>query len=85
MPICPFCFSNATLETLSVKEMVKGTREVFQFAICRDCGSAYITDFPKNISGYYEGYYSFEDNELTLDKLYWKKAIVNATLVQIRF
>lgn len=83
MPICPFCFSQTTLETLSVKEMARGTRDVFQYAICRDCESAYIIDFPENISEYYEGYYSFEDNALTLEKLWWKKTIVSvySTLV----
>ena len=77
MPNCPFCFSTRVLETLSVKEMYGGTRDVFHFAVCRDCGSAYITDFPENISQYYEGYYSFQDNGLTLENLWWKKTIVS--------
>jgi len=78
LPICPFCFSSTARETLRVKEMAKGTRDVFQFAICSDCGSAYITDFPKNISEYYEDYYSFNNDALTLEKLWWKRAIVSA-------
>ncbi len=77
MPNCPFCFSNVVLETLPVKEMTKGTRDVFQFAICGGCESAYIIDFPENITEYYRGYYSFEDSELTLDKLWWKRWIVS--------
>jgi len=78
---CPFCFSSAVEETLAVKEMCKGTRDVFHYRICRGCGSAYITDFPENIGGYYEGYYSFQEDDLTIDKVWWKRTIVNCTSV----
>ena len=83
VPICPFCFSAATREILPVKEMAKGTRHIFQFAICGDCESAYAIHFPENIADYYEGYYSYEDSEPTLDKLWWKKTVVSiySTLV----
>jgi SAM-dependent methyltransferase len=75
-PSCPYCLSGVVLETLAAKEMTQGTRDVFHFAICKDCGSAYITDFPDNISDYYEGYYSFEDATLTLEQLWWKRMLV---------
>jgi SAM-dependent methyltransferase len=78
LPSCPFCFSSEVLETLQVKEMTKGTRRVFHYAICENCRSAYIKDFPENISQYYEGYYSFGDGTLTLDKSVWKRTIVSA-------
>lgn len=77
MPSCPFCLSNAVLQTLPVTERSKGTRNIFHFAICRDCGSTYITDLPENISSYYEGYYSFEESEPTLDKFWWKRTVVS--------
>ena len=66
-----------------MKEMAKGTRDLFHFVICSDCESAYIMDFPENIAEYYEGYYSFEDSGLTLEKLWWKRTLVSfyATLI----
>ncbi len=77
MSTCPFCLSNSVLKTLPVKEMTKSTRDLFHYAICGDCASAYITDFPENIARYYEGYYSFQDDSLTLDQLWWKRTIVS--------
>lgn len=76
MTSCPFCFSGQVLETLAVKEMYSGTRDVFHFAVCSECRSAYITDFPENISKYYDGYYSFADKSLTLEQIWWKRSIV---------
>jgi 2-polyprenyl-3-methyl-5-hydroxy-6-metoxy-1,4-benzoquinol methylase len=35
--------------------------EVFDYAICDNCQSAYATTFPKNIAAYYANYYSFDD------------------------
>ncbi len=64
-------------ETLPVKEMCKGTREIFDYAICAGCGSVYIKDFPENIAKYYEHYYSFGDDSLTLDQLWWKRTMVS--------
>jgi hypothetical protein len=74
---CPFCFSSILQETLVAREMAKGTREPFRFAICADCQSAYNLDFPSNIGEYYRGYYSFQEEELTLDQLWWKRTLGN--------
>lgn len=76
-PTCPFCFSHAVQDTLAVKEMAKGSRDLFHYVLCRDCSSTYNAEFPKNISEYYEDYYSFQETTLTLDQLWWKKALVN--------
>lgn len=37
--------------------------ELFNYAICDGCKSAYATTFPANIAQYYETYYSFEDSK----------------------
>lgn len=55
---------------------MKGTREPFRFAICSECVSAYNLDFPQNISAYYEGYYSFGEDTLTLEQSWRKRAAV---------
>lgn len=62
---------------MQVKEMAKGTRDRFHFAICGECNSAYILDFPPNIADYYQDYYSFHDDSLTLDQFWWKRTLVS--------
>lgn len=72
---CPFCLSAAVSENLAVKEMHKGTRDVFDYAICASCASVYITEFPADIARYYEGYYSFSDAIPTIERSRLKLAI----------
>lgn len=78
MPNCPFCLSDGVSETLSVKEMCAGTRVIFHYAICSTCGSAHCTDFPKDISKYYEGYYSFNQNTVTAGRRTWRGKLLYA-------
>jgi SAM-dependent methyltransferase len=74
---CPFCLGSEISETLPVKEMTKGTREVFDYAVCATCGSPYIMQFPEDIGRYYEGYYSFGDDTLPMEKSAIKLALVD--------
>ena len=74
---CPFCLSAAILDTLYVKEMYKGTREIFEYAICANCESSYMVQIPSDMSKYYKDYYSFEDDTPGIDKSKLKRLIVN--------
>jgi len=74
---CPFCKSDAVIEILPAKEMTKGTRTVFEYAVCANCASAYITKFPDDISQYYEDYYSFGEETLSVDDSKWKSLTVD--------
>ena len=73
---CPFCLSEDTRELLHVREMAKGTRDVFDYALCGSCGSPYIAAFPNDIARYYQGYYSFDDGQLPIEKSWLKLALV---------
>ena len=56
---CRACGGNSVAETLNVREMMFGTREVFEYFRCQDCGCLQITAVPENIGDYYaRDYYS---------------------------
>ncbi|QGW29725.1 methyltransferase domain-containing protein [Phnomibacter ginsenosidimutans] len=45
--------------TIHAKEMMRGTRAVFDYAVCENCGSLQLLDEPADMSAYYcQGYYS---------------------------
>jgi SAM-dependent methyltransferase len=68
--------SREVLEVLQVKEMTKGTRELFDYSVCARCGSLYICRFPDDIARYYEGYYSLAGGVAPLEKSAIRKALV---------
>ena len=76
MPPCPICLSPNISETLHVKEMCKGTREIFEYCVCANCRSAYIENFPADIAKYYEGYYSLDDHPPTIEGSTLKQAAI---------
>lgn len=45
-------------DKLIVKEMMFGTQEKFEYYQCRNCEALQIKSVPKNISKYYENYYT---------------------------
>lgn len=50
---------------MAVKSMRDEAEELFNYAICDGCQSAYATTFPKNIATYYENYYIFDDLKIS--------------------
>lgn len=55
---CVVCH-NETSSTMEVSEMMFGTRDSFNYRVCRHCGSLTIDDPPKNLNTYYpNNYYS---------------------------
>lgn len=57
---CGICGNSTGNVCYTVKEMMFGTREVFDYFQCRECGCLQIADIPGDMSSYYpENYYSF--------------------------
>lgn len=72
MKKCIVCYSNK-LNFMKVKEMMFGTKEVFNYMICNTCGSLGLSEVPKNLGNYYpEKYYSFS-NENQTNLITWIK------------
>lgn len=63
---CRVCQSGKVAKTVSVREMMYGTREAFDYHLCADCGSLSIGEVPDDLSRYYPAdYYSqIEDGDL---------------------
>lgn len=58
---CKCCDGAEIRRILNVREMMFGTREVFEYAECEQCRSVQIVSVPNNLSQYYgDGYYSFK-------------------------
>lgn len=73
---CRIC-GGAPSETFSVREMMFGTRDVFPYFQCADCGCLQIAEVPADLGGYYpDGYYSFEPNRKRVRPL--KRAVRRA-------
>ena len=63
MRTCRICGGDIA-ETYSVKEMMLGLREPFDYNLCGDCGCLQISEIPADMSIYYPGdYYSFLGNK----------------------
>jgi SAM-dependent methyltransferase len=59
--ICHICNSQRISKTLSVREMMLGLREEFEYFLCTDCGCLQISSIPQNIERYYPAdYISFK-------------------------
>ncbi|MHA7059253.1 class I SAM-dependent methyltransferase [Aquimarina sp. M1] len=47
---------------LNVREMMFGTKHVFQYLLCKNCNSLTLQNIPENLGNYYpENYYSFAE------------------------
>ncbi len=59
---CKICGNEENNEIFKVKEMMFGTKEVFDYFECNSCGCLQIIDVPPDIERYYsdEEYYSFD-------------------------
>ncbi|NCB25619.1 MAG: class I SAM-dependent methyltransferase [Bacteroidia bacterium] len=61
---CQICNNEENNHVFSIKEMMLGTRESFQYMKCSQCGCLQITTIPSNIEQYYPStYYSFQKFE----------------------
>jgi SAM-dependent methyltransferase len=50
---CLFCHGQAK-PSMMVREMMYGTRELFQYNECESCGSLQISDIPENLAQHYQ-------------------------------
>jgi len=56
---CRICGNEHGNQEYSAREMMYGTREIFTYFLCADCGCLQIQEFPANISQFYRSdYYS---------------------------
>lgn len=76
LPACRICGGSAA-ETFDAREMMFGTREVFGYFRCADCGCVQITEIPADLGPYYpENYYSYGINKKRVRP--WKRFVRNA-------
>lgn len=60
---CPACGSKGPHLNHKVREMMYGTREVFEYSECNNCLSLFINRIPDDLGRHYaDGYYSFGGN-----------------------
>lgn len=60
---CKACESPKLKKVLSVKEMMMGTRLLFPYGECADCGSLTLLEIPENYNPWYSNnYYSITEN-----------------------
>ena len=58
---CKICGNRASNEILTVKEMMLGLGDTFQYLHCNNCQCLQLIDIPDDMATYYpENYYSFE-------------------------
>jgi SAM-dependent methyltransferase len=68
---CRICFNENELDkNYSIREMMQGKGDVFNYFLCSECGCLQIIDFPENLNLYYQDYYTNERtrNELSVPK-----------------
>lgn len=59
-PTCAACGTHGPHPRHTVREMMFGTREAFEYAECVACGCLQLLDVPADLGSHYpEGYYSF--------------------------
>ncbi|MEP6754454.1 MAG: class I SAM-dependent methyltransferase [Chthonomonadales bacterium] len=57
--VCRVCGFRGAAETYSVREMLHGLRERFEYFMCAECGALQIAEIPKDLGKYYpQDYYS---------------------------
>lgn len=60
---CRVCGTQAAHPRYSAREMMFGTRELFEYVQCGACGCLQIAEFPADPGAHYGGaYYSFKEN-----------------------
>lgn len=71
---CRICSGAQEGPTASVREMMFGTRERFDYFFCGSCGTFQIAEMPEDVGRYYSGkaYYSFNNRQRTPG---WKKLL----------
>ncbi len=58
---CKICGNGAKNSSYSVKEMMFGYRDEFQYMLCSSCGCLQIEEVPHNLAHYYpDTYYSYQ-------------------------
>jgi SAM-dependent methyltransferase len=61
MTSCRICSSKTNNQILKVREMYFGTREVFEYLECSNCGCLQLLDPPKDYSSHYpKDYFTFQ-------------------------
>jgi len=57
---CKVCGAQGEFQSYLVREMMKGTRDEFEYFVCGNCNCLQIAEVPGNLGDYYgENYYSF--------------------------
>jgi len=68
MPLCRICNNSAGNTPYSVREMMFGLRERFDYFQCGQCQCLQINEVPADLSRYYpENYYSYQAPPVTAD------------------
>jgi len=68
MPVCRICKNEEKNKKYSVKEMMLGLRESFEYFECQSCGCVQISTFPENLDNFYpDEYYSFSSKPKVFD------------------
>jgi SAM-dependent methyltransferase len=72
---CKICSNEENNTPYVLREMMFGTKEVFDYFQCSNCGCIQIKEVPQNLGDYYpSNYYSFSDSTYKVKKLnYFKK------------
>lgn len=61
---CRICGHKGLFQSYLVREMMKGTKDEFEYFVCPNCVCMQITEVPKNIGDYYgNGYYSMKSDD----------------------
>lgn len=62
---CKSCLFEGDAETFRVKEMQLGTREVFEYGKCSNCGAMQLLEIPSDMGQYYppDKYYSYNTGD----------------------
>ena len=62
--VCRICGKRNINKTYTVKEMMYGTREEFDYFVCDNCNCMQIAEIPEDLGSYYsDNYYSFAERE----------------------
>lgn len=62
---CNICGNADGIRCFTVREMMQGTREPFQYASCPECGHLHLVSIPEDMGRYYgHGYYSYSRRRL---------------------
>jgi 2-polyprenyl-3-methyl-5-hydroxy-6-metoxy-1,4-benzoquinol methylase len=87
MRVCKICGNKSNSASYTVREMLLGTREEFEYLKCSVCGCLQIVEVPDDMDRYYPAsYHSFDlgqkkraSQNFVREKLknYWKRAYIN--------